>query len=59
MRCPNPARPVRVRGHWVPDYCRSLPKPRSRSFNPYVAESVCQERVRRMMSAIHRRHAYR
>lgn len=44
--CPTPARPVRVRGHWTPDHCRSLPKPRSRSFNPYVIERVCQDRTR-------------
>ena len=47
MVCSNPARPVQVRGHWTPDYCRSLPKRRpSVRFNRHVAEKVCQDRIR-------------
>ena len=44
MRCPNPAQPVQVRAH-----CRPLPRLRHPvQLNPYVAESVCQDRIRRI-----------
>ena len=46
--CPNPARPVPVRGH--SDYCRALPRLRHPvQFNPYVAASVCNDRIRQTL----------
>ena len=42
MSLPRPSRPARVH---VKAHTRPWPKPRLTSFNPFVADKVCRERV--------------